>query len=81
MKTKRRDYPICPWCGGRVAAAMMTSRAIRNGAMTNNHSPFYRDLYYPPDSLSIYCVSANCNYDMILNTLTTPIPEGDDENL
>lgn len=71
----RTDYPICPVCGGRLAAAMMTSGAIKNGAVNSTTSPWYKDLYYHPDSLSIYCVSANCNYDMPLANLKTPIPE------
>jgi hypothetical protein len=54
MKLKRKDYPICPWCGGRIAAAMMTSGAILDIANSNDKSPFYKSLYYPPESLSVF---------------------------
>lgn len=71
----RGDYPVCPMCGGRVAAGMMTSGAIRNPNLSNPRSPWYEDLYYHHSALSIYCVSADCNYDMPLANLKTPIPE------
>jgi hypothetical protein len=31
-------------------------------------------IYYHPDSISVYCVSASCNYDHKLSDLTTPVP-------
>jgi hypothetical protein len=71
----RSEYPICPLCGSRVAAALMTSGAIRDIAVSNSASPWYKDLYYHADALSIYCTSANCNYDMPLANLKTPIPK------
>jgi uncharacterized protein (DUF2225 family) len=72
---RRIDYPICPICGGRIAAAMMTSGAIRNIEVYNTISPWYNDLYYHPSALSIYCSNANCNYDVLLQDLKTPIPK------
>ena len=74
VKTAKKDYPICPWCGYKIAGAMMTSNAIRNGGINDIRSPFYTDLYYHPDSISVYCTNVNCNYDMQLIRLTTPIP-------
>jgi hypothetical protein len=71
----RSDYPICPLCGGRVAAGMMTSKAIKDSSIASTTSPWYKDLYYHPDALSVYCTSANCNYDMPLGNLKTPIPD------
>lgn len=71
----RSDYPICPMCGGKVAAGMMTSGAIKDSTLSNSNSPWYKDLYYHPDALSVYCTSADCNYDMLLQNLKTPIPE------
>lgn len=71
----RDDYPVCPVCGSRVAAAMMTSGAIKNGSINNTTSPWYRDLYYHAEALSVYCTSGDCNYDMPLANLKTPIPK------
>jgi hypothetical protein len=49
---------------------MMTSQSVDLGFGT---AP--RMIYYHPDSISVYCVSASCNYDHKLSDLTTPVPE------
>jgi len=69
-RTPRSEYPKCPRCGGPVAGAMMTSQSVDLGFGT---AP--RMIYYHPDSISVYCVSASCNYDHKLSDLTTPVPE------
>ena len=33
-----------------------------------------RMIYYHPDALTLYCVSASCNWDHKLRELTTPVP-------
>ena len=43
------EYPRCPRCGGIVAGAMMTSNAIEKNGV----------LYYHPDAVSVYWVSAD----------------------
>ncbi len=68
-KLPRSEYPRCPRCGGPVAGAMMTSQSVDLGFGV---AP--RLTYYHPDSLSVYCVSADCNYDHKLAELTTPVP-------
>lgn len=75
--TERKEYPICPRCGGRVAGAMMTSHAIMDDG-----TPFVwpcdkEKIYYHRTGISVYCTNADCNWDHLLSDLTTPIPEGD----
>jgi hypothetical protein len=81
VKPSKENYPICPWCGYKIAGAMMTSGAIRNNGINNIRSPFYGDLYYHPSSISVYCTNADCNYDMPLIQLTAPIAGGSNEDL
>jgi hypothetical protein len=66
---ERSDYPRCPRCGGPVAGAMMTSQSIDLGFGTTP-----RMTYYHPDAITVYCVSASCNWDHKLSELTTPVP-------
>lgn len=66
----RSDYPRCPRCGGPVAGAMMTSDCIRVLVGIGE----VRTIYYAPSSISVYCVSASCNWDHKLSDLTTPVP-------
>ena len=74
--TLRHDYPRCPRCGGPVAGAMMTSGAITSDGL----KPFAEQLtseglYYHPDAVSVYCVSASCNFDKLLREIPTPVPQ------
>lgn len=69
----RTDYPICPRCSGPVAVAMMTSHSVDLGF---GAAP--RRIYYHPDAISMYCVSASCNWDQPAAKLTTPAPAEDD---
>ena len=62
-KVLRTEYPRCPRCSGPVAGAMMTTNAIPTG----------KSYYYPPDAVSVFCVSGDCNYDMPLAALKTPV--------
>lgn len=49
---------------------MMTSQSVDLGF---GNAP--RMIYYHPDAISVYCVSASCNWDHKLAELTTPVPE------
>lgn len=67
------EYPKCPRCGSTVVGAMMTSEAItgKDG-----------QIYYHPDAISVYCISAACNYDRKLHELKNPpkaFPEPSEE--
>lgn len=64
----RSEYPRCPRCGGPVAGAMMTSQSVDLGFEVAPHMR-----YYHPDALSVFCVSADCNYDHKLSDLKTPV--------
>lgn len=66
----RSEYPKCPRCGGPVAGAMMTSQSID---LSFGAGP--RLVYYHPNAVSVYCVSADCNWDHKLEELKTPVPE------
>ena len=68
----RNEYPLCPRCGGPVAGASMTSQSVDLGF---GMAP--RMTYYHPNALSVYCVSASCNWDHKLFELTTPVPAAD----
>ena len=68
-RTPREEYPKCPRCGGPVAGAMMTSSSVDLGFGVDKAMR-----YYHPDAISVYCVSADCNYDHKLSDLTTPVP-------
>jgi len=69
-RTPRHEYPKCPRCGNPVAGAMMTSDCIKVLVGIGE----VRTIYYAPNSISVYCVSASCNYDHKLSDLTTPVP-------
>ena len=47
----------------------MTSQSVNRGF---GIAP--RMIYYHPDAISVYCVSADCNWDRKLAELTTPVP-------
>jgi len=66
----RSEYPKCPRCGGPVAGASMTSESVNLGFGTAKGM-----IYYHPNALSLYCVSADCNWDHKFFELTTPVPE------
>jgi hypothetical protein len=59
---------------------MMTSKAILPDGTElwgNNDNTFRSGmrLFYPPESISVYCQSGDCNYDMLVKDLPTPVPE------
>lgn len=77
-KPARDEYPICPRCGSPVAGAMMTTSLAINPDGTPFSAASWRSgdtLYYHPDGISIYCTSADCNWDHPLSAFKTPVPE------
>lgn len=67
----REEYPKCPYCNGPIAGAMMTQNAIQGPEWEDEQ---FGDLYYPPPSVSVYCVDSECNWDHLLSDLKTPVP-------
>jgi len=67
----RKDYPLCPRCGGPVVCATMTSRAIENHDFHTGEKAWL----YRSDALSLYCQSGDCNYDIPLGQIPYPAPE------
>jgi len=78
MSASRIDYPKCPICDGPVAGAMMTSGAIRPDGSPHVVHASGELLYYRPEAISVFCVSAACNYHQPLACLTTPVPSQSD---
>lgn len=76
-KKKRSEYPICPKCSGPMAGAMMTSGAITKDGTEATGMDVVRgkELYYKSSAISIYCVSAVCEYDALLEEFPTQVPE------
>jgi NAD-dependent SIR2 family protein deacetylase len=62
VRAARDEYPLCPRCGGLMAGASMTRRAVVVHGVR----------YYPASALSVYCVK--CGHDKPLHTLKTPVP-------
>ncbi len=72
----RSEYPICPRCGSPVVGAMMTSGAITvNGFVRGDRQLHEEPTYYHPSAISVYCMSASCNWDYPLAELVNPPPK------
>lgn len=72
---ERSEYPRCPRCGGPVVSALMTSGSVE--VSWPDEPDREKRLAYFAKALSVYCCSAECNYDKPLAHIPYPPPDSE----